>query len=107
MRMCASRKQEETVMARRGLLGSHGAASAGPLLAAPQARDFRMPFSPKSFLALALLILAGAPAACAAPPAQPPTAAPRSTPAQADLDHLYKALQASHYDLFAHRPRAE
>ena len=66
-----------------------------------------MPLLPKSFLALALLTLAGAPAACAAPPAQSAAATPRSTPAQADLDHLYEALQASHYDLFAHRPRAE
>src|SRR5690606_1381924 len=66
-----------------------------------------MPLLPKSVLALALLTLAGAPAACAAPPAQSATATPRSTPAQADLDHLYEALQASHYDLFTHRPRAE
>src|SRR5690606_39779672 len=66
-----------------------------------------MPLLPKSFLALALLTLAGAPAACAAPPAQSAAATPRSTPAQADLDHLYEALQAPRYALFTHRPRAE
>lgn len=94
-------------MARRGLPGSHGTASAGLQLAAPQARDFRMPLLPKSLLALALLVLAGVAAACAAPPAESPAATPRSTPAQADLDHLYEALQASHYDLFTRRPHAE
>ncbi|MFC0679790.1 S41 family peptidase [Lysobacter korlensis] len=65
-----------------------------------------MPLLSKLFLALALLTTAGLPAACAAPAIQA-AATPRTTAAQAELDHLYEGLQASHYDLFARRPQAE
>lgn len=65
-----------------------------------------MPSVPKHPLMFILLVLAMLPTACAAP--LPPTDAPLSqSQAREELEHLYAALQASHYDLFARRPRAE
>ncbi|KRA50848.1 S41 family peptidase [Pseudoxanthomonas sp. Root630] len=66
-----------------------------------------MPPILKRPLVLVLLVLAMLPTACAAPPL-PPTDAPLSqSQARKELEHLYATLQASHYDLFARRPRAE
>lgn len=43
--------------------------------------------------------------ACQSPPAETDLIAPASL--QADFDDLYSGLQSAHYDLYAHRPKAE
>ncbi|GHA86285.1 S41 family peptidase [Cognatilysobacter bugurensis] len=65
-----------------------------------------MPLPSKFFFALALVTAALLPAACAAP-ATKGAATERASAAQTDLDRLYHGLQASHYDLYARRPKAE
>jgi len=66
-----------------------------------------MPSVLKRPLVFILLALAMLPMACAAPFPLPTDASLPEAQARAELEHLYTALQASHYDLFARRSRAE
>jgi hypothetical protein len=66
-----------------------------------------MPSVLKRPLVFILLVLAMLPTACAAPLPLSTDAPLSEAQARAELEHLYATLQASHYDLFARRPRAE
>lgn len=94
-------------MAATGLPGSYGAATTGPAVGLPDAREFHMPSRFRSALAPVLLFLATLPAACAAPRPHPADAPVPPAVAQAEFDRLYLALEDAHYDLFARRPRAD
>ena len=66
-----------------------------------------MPSALNRPLAFILLVLAMLPTACAAPLPLPAEVPLPEAQARKDLEDLYAMLQASHYDLFARRPRAE
>jgi hypothetical protein len=66
-----------------------------------------MPSALKCPLVFILLVMAMLPTACAASLPPPPDAPLPETQARKELEHLYATLQASHYDLFARRSRAE
>src|SRR5690606_9947856 len=76
----------------------------------PVSEDSMRPLIRSAFL---FTVLLGSVPACGSPPAATPaapaTVADEFAPAQlrADFRHLYAQLQASHYDLFARRPRGE